>query len=97
MSDWIDIKAGAQAYQHIQEKQLTADDIGLLLGASGGPKWFVLQGIDRWMFGDFFKNNDKPLNTLGTSAGAWRFAALGQQDPVAASDLFCQLFRSSFH
>mgnify|MGYP005813343157 FL=1 len=92
MSDWIDIKAGAQAYQHIQEKQLTADDIGLLLGASGGPKWFVLQGIDRWMFGDFFKNNDKPLNTLGTSAGAWRFAALGQQDPVAASDLFCQLY-----
>lgn len=44
MSDWIDIKAGAHAYQHIQEKQLTAEDIGLLLGASGGPKWFVLPG-----------------------------------------------------
>lgn len=94
MTDWINIKAGSTAYQHIQEQGLSADDVGLLLGASGGPKWFVLQGLDRWMFGEFFKDKMEPLNTLGTSAGAWRFAALGQQDPVAASDLFCRLYRT---
>lgn len=94
MTDWISIKAGATAYQHIQETGLAADDIELLLGASGGPKWFVLQGLDKWMFSEFFKNKKAPLNTLGTSAGAWRFAALGQKDPVAASDLFCRLYRT---
>ncbi|OZB03748.1 MAG: alpha/beta hydrolase, partial [Idiomarina sp. 34-48-12] len=92
-TDWLTIKAGRDAWLHIQDNGLSADDIGLLLGASGGPKWFVLQGIDRYLFGEFFEQRTKPLDMLGTSAGAWRFASLGQADPVAASDLFCQLYR----
>ncbi|HAR55932.1 MAG TPA: alpha/beta hydrolase, partial [Idiomarina baltica] len=43
---FVSIRAGASALAHIQQNGLTADDIGLLMGASGGPKWFVLQGID---------------------------------------------------
>jgi len=88
----LSIKAGAQAYQQIKDNGLSADDIDLMLGASGGPKWFILQGMDRWLFGEFFRDKKQPLNTLGTSAGAWRFASLGQPDPVAASDLFAQLY-----
>lgn len=91
-TSFLTIRAGATAYQHIQEHGLRADDVELLLGASGGPKWFILQGMDRWLFGDFFANKKQPLNTLGTSAGAWRFAALGQTDPVAASELFAELY-----
>lgn len=91
--DWLTIKAGRDAWLHVQEKGLKPDDIGLLLGASGGPKWFVLQGLDRFLFGDFFAQREQPLDMLGTSAGAWRFASLGQADPVAASDLFCRLYR----
>ena len=92
-TDWLTIKAGRDAWLQIQDNGLKADDIGLLLGASGGPKWFVLQGIDRYLFGEFFQQRSKPLDMLGTSAGAWRFASLGQTDPIAASDLFCQLYR----
>ncbi len=92
-TDWLRIKAGRDAWLHVQENGLNADDIGLLLGASGGPKWFVLQGLDRYLFGDFFAQRKHPLDMLGTSAGAWRFASLGQADPVAASDLFCRLYR----
>lgn len=88
----LSIKAGARAYHQIRQEGLKADHIDLLLGASGGPKWFVLQGLDRYLFGDFFKHKQQPLDTLGTSAGAWRFASLGQADPVAASDLFAQLY-----
>lgn len=88
----LSIKAGARAYQQIKQQGLKPDDIDLLLGASGGPKWFVLQGLDRYLFGEFFKHKQQPLDTLGTSAGAWRFASLGQQDPVAASDLFAKLY-----
>ena len=88
----LTIRAGASAYEHIKQQGLQANDVDLLLGASGGPKWFILQGLDRFLFGDFFAGKEQPLKTLGTSAGAWRFAALGEPDPVAASELFARLY-----
>lgn len=94
MTDWIKIQAGETAFRHIREQGLKADDVAMIMGASGGPKWFVLQGIDRFLFGEFFKDRRRPLDMLGTSAGAWRFASLGQPDPVAATDLFAELYSS---
>ena len=93
-TDLLQIRAGREAWLQIQERGLRADDISLLMGASGGPKWFILQGLDRFLFGDFFAHRQRPLDLLGSSAGGWRFAALGQTDPVAASELFCQLYTS---
>lgn len=94
MTKWIHVKAGAQAYLQIQEQGLRQEDINLFLGASGGPKWFVLQGLDNYLFGDFFANRQTPLQLLGTSAGAWRFASLGRRDPAEASDLFARLYQA---
>lgn len=94
MSKWLHIKAGQQAYLHLQEKGLQQDDINLMLGASGGPKWFVLQGLDNYFFGEFFKARKTPLQLLGTSAGAWRFASLGRSEAAKASELFCRLYRA---
>jgi len=54
------------------------------VGASGGPKWFVLAGLDRVIFPEFFKGRQTPIETLGSSAGAWRFACFAQKDPLAA-------------
>ncbi|CUS49221.1 MAG: Patatin-like phospholipase [Idiomarinaceae bacterium HL-53] len=97
MTEWIEIRAGEEAFQHIQAQGLQANDISLLLGASGGPKWFVLQGIDNFLFGEWFKGRTKPLNLLGTSAGGWRFASLGRADAAAASHLFCELYRATVY
>ena len=91
-TQWLQIKAGRKAYERIQESGFNASDIELVLGASGGPKWFVLQGLDRFLFGDFFHRTERSIKLLGTSAGGWRFASLGQLDPVAASDLFARLY-----
>lgn len=55
-----------------------------MLGASGGPKWFVLFGLDRYLFGEFFANRQQELITLGSSAGAWRMCCLATADPVGA-------------
>ncbi len=55
-----------------------------MLGASGGPKWFVLFGLDRYLFGEFFANRERELITLGSSAGAWRMCCLATADPVGA-------------
>ncbi len=56
----------------------------LLLGASGGPKWFILGQLDRFLFGDFLQGSDKELTTLGSSIGSWRNTCLALPDPAAA-------------
>ena len=86
------VLAGPTALTHIQQHGLNADDISTLVGASGGPKWFSLFGLDQYLAGEFFKNRQQPLQLLGSSAGAWRFACYAQQDPVAASQRFCDAY-----
>jgi len=70
----LKVYAGTEALEHIQSNGLKADDISMLLGASSGPKWLALHGIDDFLINQFFKGRDKPLHLLGTSAGAWRMA-----------------------
>ena len=64
----------------------------LLLGASGGPKWFILAALDRYLFGDYLQRSTRPLAVLGSSVGAWRHACLAQDDPVAAIDRFAESY-----
>lgn len=63
-----------------------------MVGASGGPKWFVLYGLDRYLFGEFFAGRQQPLLTLGSSAGAWRLACLSTATPVAAIERLAELY-----
>ena len=70
----LHVYAGQDAFNHIRAKGLKADDISMLLGASSGPKWLTLHGIDDYLINHFFIGRDKPLHLLGTSAGAWRMA-----------------------
>ncbi|REL26950.1 patatin-like phospholipase family protein [Thalassotalea euphylliae] len=80
----IQIYAGASALKTIQSEGFNAALFSGFLGASGGPKWFTLFGLDKYLFGEFFKDRNSPLNIMGSSAGAFRAACFGQSDPVAA-------------
>ncbi|MCH8492067.1 MAG: alpha/beta hydrolase [Idiomarina sp.] len=97
MMKWAEIKAGADALAHIREQGLAANDVSTMLGASGGPKWFILQGLDNYFFGEFFAHRQVPLNLLGTSAGGWRFASLGRSNAAEASALFSRLYRATVY
>ena len=44
-----------------------------LLGASGGPKWFILGHLDRLLFGDFLQRSEQPLSVLGLAMLALSF------------------------
>ncbi|WP_235357675.1 patatin-like phospholipase family protein [Arsukibacterium ikkense] len=90
--DKLRVLAGPGALAHIQKYGLQADDISVLVGASGGPKWFSLFGLDQYLLGDFFAARTKPLHLLGSSAGAWRFACYAQADAVAASARFAKAY-----
>jgi len=80
----LEIYAGDTALKTIQEKGFSADLFTSFLGASGGPKWFTLFGLDKYLFGEFFNNKRQILNIIGSSAGAFRAACFAQNDPVAA-------------
>lgn len=86
------VLAGPTARQKIQREGIAQQDVSVMVGASGGPKWFSLFGLDQYLFGEFFKGRSTPLHILGSSAGAWRFACFAQHDPVAASRRFCQAY-----
>lgn len=82
----LTIYAGPKAFQRISEEGIHRAQFDTLVGASGGPKWFVLYGLDQYLFGDFFAGASTPLTTIGSSAGAWRMCCLATADPVASID-----------
>jgi len=80
----LTVFAGKEAARRLSNDGWQADHFSLLLGASGGPKWFILSRLDQALFSDFLSGGRKPLTTLGSSIGSWRHACLPQADPAAA-------------
>ncbi len=89
----LQIIAGASAREKLLADGIRQQDFNVLVGASGGPKWFSLYGLDQYLFGEFFRRRQIPLHLIGSSAGAWRFACFAQQNPVAASRRFAEAYR----
>ncbi|MBC52600.1 MAG: hypothetical protein CMQ34_02070 [Gammaproteobacteria bacterium] len=80
----LKVFAGPRALRQLQAEGWQPDSFSWLAGASGGPKWFVLHGLDRYLGSTFFQNRQAPLHMIGSSAGAWRLACFAQRDPEAA-------------
>lgn len=79
------LRAGPAALALVRERGLDPGDVDILPGASGGAKWLALAGLDRYLFGEFFRApRDRPLHCIGSSIGSWRMACFAQRDPVAA-------------
>lgn len=89
MSDNLTLLAGKKAYAIIREKGLQPEMVKVIAGAAGGPKWLVLNHLDRMLFTTWLKNRSKPLFLIGSSIGAWRFAAAASRtDPLRSFDRF---------
>ncbi|NQY63694.1 MAG: patatin-like phospholipase family protein [Alteromonadaceae bacterium] len=89
------IYAGNSALKTIQEKGFSPELFSSFLGASGGPKWFTLYALDKYLFGEFFNNQQQPLNLIGSSVGAFRIACFAQKDPVAAIERLAKNYRET--
>ncbi|MDM8515176.1 patatin-like phospholipase family protein [Desulfobacterales bacterium HSG16] len=88
MSENLIFMAGKNAFAKIRENGLSPDDIAVMTGAAGGPKWLVMSNLDRFLFSSWFKDRKKPLYLIGSSSGSWRFASVSQADPLSAIDRF---------
>lgn len=88
----LTLRAGPDALRLIRERGLRADDVDVVPGASGGPRWLVLAGLDRMLFGDFFRARTRPLHLIGSSIGSWRLACLALNAPLAALERFAEAY-----
>lgn len=94
MGGWLDCYAGSQILEIVRDEGLAWNRIRMVLGAAGGPKWLVLYGLDRVLCREWLPKVKTPLDFLGASIGAWRFAAYCQADPGEALDRFLEAYRS---
>ncbi len=92
MSQRFVVLAGRKALPIIRDEGLDPARVQVVAGAAGGPKWLVLYGLDRWLFGEFFKNRQAPLHLIGSSIGSWRFAAASAKNPVSCLDNFKEAY-----
>ena len=88
MKNVLTVRAGQKARQILSEEGLRPERVRVVAGAAGGPKWLVLNGLDRLLFGGWLEKTQNPLFLVGSSIGAWRFAAVATEDPAAALDRF---------
>ena len=76
----LELRAGPRALAHIRAHGLRPQDIDIVPGAAGGPKGLGLAKLDEWLFADWlpqgFALRHEPINLIGASIGAWRFAAV---------------------
>lgn len=76
MAQNLTLLAGPDALRLLRERGLRQGDVDVVAGASGGPKWMALAGIDRVLFGDLFRGRTRPLHLAklpdGERLRAWR-------------------------
>jgi hypothetical protein len=78
----IQIKAGKKIYQIIKDGGFNFDFVSTYFGAAVGPRWLIASGFDLTLLKEGFLGRTKPVQLVGSSAGAFRFAAWLQPQAI---------------
>jgi len=81
----LQLFAGPAARTRLAERGLRAGDVGLIPAAAGGPKGLILNGLDRFVFGDWLPRSSQTVHLVGASIGAWRMATAALAHPDVAT------------
>jgi hypothetical protein len=76
------IKAGKKIYQIIKDGGFNFDSISTYFGPAVGPRWLVASGFDLSLLQEGVLGRKKPAQLVGSSAGAFRFAAWLQPEAI---------------
>ena len=90
----LQVFAGPAARARLAERGLRAEDVGLIPAAAGGPKGLALNGLDRFIFGDWLPQSRQTVHLVGASIGAWRMAtaALAHRGVAEAFDAMAEAY-----
>ncbi len=84
--------AGKTAKARIERDGLGPSMVRAVVGASGGPKWLVLAGLDRFILGKWLPQADQTIDLIGSSIGAWRMAIAAHPDAAMMLDSFLESY-----
>ncbi len=93
----IAVYAGDSARRRLEHEGWTPALFDTLVGASGGPKFLGIAGLDRFLFGDFLQRESNPMHLIGSSIGSWRHAALAAPDPMSALEKLHERYQNQFY
>lgn len=88
MPSSIALWAGGKAFSRIKQGKIGPDDVKIIAGAAGGPKWLILNHLDRALFSSWLNLRKSTLFMVGSSIGAWRMATVSAKNPTEAIDCF---------
>lgn len=88
----IRIKAGRRAYEIIKDGGFNYDSISTYFGPAVGPRWLVASGFDLTLLNGNILGRTRTVHLVGSSAGAWRFAAWLQPDAAACYKKFLDAY-----
>ena len=91
----LEIYAGEHALNVIKREGFSPSLFRYFLGASGGPKWFSLAGLDRVLFPEWFAGVQHQIHVIGSSAGAFRAICAVQNDPLAAINRLAESYSTT--
>lgn len=80
----LQIHVGPTARRHLAREGLRPADIATVPGAAGGPKGLILGPLDRFIFGNWLRASQQPVDLVGASIGAWRMATACLPGPELA-------------
>ncbi len=78
----IRIRAGKKAFELIKDGGFDFGRITTYVGPAVGPRWLIASGFDLTLLKTGVLGASRPILLAGASAGAWRFAAWLQPEPV---------------
>lgn len=91
MNTPLQLIAGPEAQRRLREHGFSLDLFDTFIGASGGPKWLTLFGLDR-VLSEALAPRREPIQMIGSSIGAVRIACYAQQRPAAVFDRFVEAY-----
>jgi hypothetical protein len=77
------IKAGPKALEILRRKGFHPSDVSAIAAAAGGPKWFVIYHLTKYIAEHILPHTERQIDLLGSSVGAWQMACLSTSDPGA--------------
>jgi hypothetical protein len=78
----IRIKAGKNIYPIIKDGGFNFDSVSTYFGPAVGPRWLIASGFDLTFLKNGFLGRSSAVNLVGSSAGAFRFAAWLQPEAI---------------
>lgn len=86
----LTLVAGKTAKKRIMEQGLSPEQVRLIVGASGGPKWLILKGLDQYLCSEWMPKAPQLIDLVGSSIGAWRMTVYAHPEPGKTFERFVE-------